>query len=377
MKPLSQTVACIVPSATLSISERAARMRSEGVDVISLSIGEPDFGTPPHIRRACIEAIERGETHYAPSRGLPELVRAVAARVAEVTGNPVEPEGVIITAGAKDAIRQACQAILNPGDGAIIFDPSWVSYDPCVRMAGGRPVHIRLCDDRFQPDDRLLEAVGPDTKLIIVNTPSNPAGTVLDDDALRLIRDCCIDHDLYAISDEIYDRLIYGREHRSPASLDGMADRTVLVNGFSKAYAMTGWRLGYAAGPPEIISQMLKIQQHSVTSPVTFAMWGGVAALEGDQTCVEEMRNEFDRRRRLLLPALRDLGFRCAPAEGAFYAYVHVGGDEIVEAERWLNEAAVAVTPGSAFGTPGWLRVSYAASYSRIQEAIGRIRAIC
>jgi len=377
MKPLSQTVACIVPSATLAIADQAARMRNQGVDVVSLSIGEPDFETPAHIRQACIDAIRRGETHYAPSRGIPGLVKAVAHRVASDTGLPVGEDGVIITAGAKDAIRQACQALLNPGDEAVIFDPSWVSYDPCVRMAEGCPVHVPLSEETFQPDDRLLEAVGPATKLLVINSPSNPSGAVLDDAALALLRDCATDHDLYVISDEIYDRLIYGRTHRSIASLEGMAERTVLVNGFSKAYAMTGWRLGYAAGPPAIISQLLKLQQHSTSSPVTFAMWGGVAALEGDQQCVEEMRTEFDRRRRFLLSALNAIGYRCAPAEGAFYAYVQVGGDDVAAAERWLHEAKVAVTPGTAFGTPGWIRISYAASLNRLREAMERIAAIC
>ncbi|WP_292519268.1 pyridoxal phosphate-dependent aminotransferase [Methanoculleus sp.] len=373
MKGLSDKVAAIAPSATIEISNAAKRMAAEGVDVISLSIGEPDFDTPEHIKDACIEALSRGETHYAPSAGIPALTAAIAEKLTRENGVPVKPDEVIVTCGAKDAIYEAMEAVLNPGDEVLILDPSWVSYEPCARLAGATARHHPLSPETFQVDDTLLDAVGPRTKLIVVNSPSNPSGAVLNTDSLRLIADICRDHDLYALSDEIYEKLVYGKEHVSLASLPDMAERTITINGFSKAYAMTGWRIGYAAAPRPIVRQMEKVQQHTISHPTTFAMFGAVAALEGLQDCVESMRREFERRRDYLVPALRDLGYTTAPADGAFYAYVNVDGDDMAIARSWLRDAHVAVTPGTAFGTPGWLRLSYATSMKNLKEAVERI----
>ncbi len=373
MRGLSEKIAAIAPSATIEISNAAKRMAQEGVDVISLSIGEPDFDTPAHIKDACIEALRRGETHYAPSTGIPALTKAIAEKLNRENGIPAKPDEVIVTCGAKDAIYEAMEAVLNPGDEVLILDPSWVSYEPCARLAGAAARHHALSTETFQVDDSLLEAVGARTKMIVVNTPSNPSGAVLNGASLRLIADICRDHDLYALSDEIYEKLVYGEEHISLASLPEMAERTITVNGFSKAYAMTGWRIGYAAAPRPILRQMEKVQQHTISSPTTFAMVGAVAALEGPQDCVESMRREFERRRDYLIPALRDLGYATAPADGAFYAYVKVEGDDMAIARSWLRDAHVAVTPGTAFGTPGWLRLSYATSMKNLKEAVGRI----
>jgi aspartate aminotransferase len=373
MRGLSEKIAAIAPSATIEISNAAKRMAQEGVDVISLSIGEPDFDTPAHIKDACIEALRRGETHYAPSTGIPALTKAIAEKLNRENGIPAKPDEVIVTCGAKDAIYEAMEAVLNPGDEVLILDPSWVSYEPCARLAGAAARHHALSTETFQVDDSLLEAVGARTKMIVVNTPSNPSGAVLNGASLRLIADICRDHDLYALSDEIYEKLVYGEEHISLASLPEMAERTITINGFSKAYAMTGWRIGYAAAPRPILRQMEKVQQHTISSPTTFAMVGAVAALEGPQDCVESMRREFERRRDYLIPALRDLGYATAPADGAFYAYVRVEGDDMAIARSWLRDAHVAVTPGTAFGTPGWLRLSYATSMKNLKEAVGRI----
>jgi len=373
MRGLSEKIAAIAPSATIEISNAAKRMAQEGVDVISLSIGEPDFDTPAHIKDACIEALRRGETHYAPSTGIPALTKAIAEKLNRENGIPAKPDEVIVTCGAKDAIYEAMEAVLNPGDEVLILDPSWVSYEPCARLAGAAARHHALSTETFQVDDSLLEAVGARTKMIVVNTPSNPSGAVLNGASLRLIADICRDHDLYALSDEIYEKLVYGEEHISLASLPEMAERTITVNGFSKAYAMTGWRIGYAAAPRPILRQMEKVQQHTISSPTTFAMVGAVAALEGPQDCVESMRREFERRRDYLIPALRDLGYATAPADGAFYAYVRVEGDDMAIARSWLRDAHVAVTPGTAFGTPGWLRLSYATSMKNLKDAVGRI----
>ncbi len=374
MRPLSQKIASVVESATIAISNKAKKMQREGIDVISLSIGEPDFATPRHITDACIDALERGETHYTPSNGIPELLGAISEKITKENHFPCTPQQVIVSCGAKDAIYEAMEAVLNPGDETIVLTPAWVSYEPCVQIAGGNVVKHAINPKTFQLDDSLLERVNARTKLIVVNSPSNPTGAVFDRNSLQLVADLCTDYDLYALSDEIYEKMVYGREHISLAAIGDMAQRTITVNGFSKAYAMTGWRLGYAVAPIEIIREMSKVQQHSVSQAATFAMWGGVAALKGDQSCVEQMRMEFDRRRKYVLSELNLMGHQTAPADGAFYAFVKVPGDDMEVASRWLEKGHVAVTPGSAFYAPGWIRLSYATSMEKLKEAMGRIR---
>ncbi|KUG20015.1 MAG: pyridoxal phosphate-dependent aminotransferase [Methanomicrobiaceae archaeon] len=376
MRGLSGKIAGLAPSATIEIADAAKRMAQEGFDVISLSIGEPDFDTPAHIRDACIDALRRGETHYAPSAGIPALRAAIAEKITRENGFAAGEEEVIVTCGAKNAISEAMEAALNPRDEVVLLDPCWVSYEPAVQIAGGRVRHHPVDPETFQIDDSLLEAITPDTRMIVVNSPSNPSGAVLDERSYRLVADICQDHDLIALSDEIYEKLVYGREHLSLAAFSDMAERTITVNGFSKAYAMTGWRLGYAVAPVRIIRQMNKVQQHTVSHPTTFAMWGGVAALKGDQACVEAMRLEFERRRDYVVEALHGMGYETAPADGAFYAFVKVEGDDLETGRRWLREAHVAVTPGSAFSAPGWLRISYATSLENLREAIRRIAAV-
>ncbi|MCE5297635.1 MAG: pyridoxal phosphate-dependent aminotransferase [Methanoregulaceae archaeon] len=376
MRGLSSIITGIAPSATLEISDKARQLQQQGLDVISLSIGEPDFDTPAHIKDACIQALMRGETHYVPSNGIPELVSAIAGKTEKENKIPCTPGQVIVTCGAKDAIYDAMAAVLNPGDEVIILDPSWVSYEPCVRMAGGRPVHHLLDTRTFQLDDSVLEKVTQKTRMVIVNSPSNPSGAVLDKSSLGVVADMCEDYDLLSLSDEIYEKLIYGKKHIALASIGDMAQRTITVNGFSKAYAMTGWRLGWAVAPQMIINQMSKVQQHSISHPTTFAMYGGVAALTSDQSCVETMRKEFNRRRDYLVQELLLMGHEVAPADGAFYAYVKTGGDDLATARIWLEKGQVAVTPGSAFNTPGWQRISYATSMERLHDAVIRIRSL-
>jgi len=375
MKEISEKIAAIPPSATIAIADKAREMKASGIDVISLSIGEPDFDTPAHITDACIAALRGGKTHYAPSQGIPELLDAIAAKAWNENAIPASRENVIVTCGAKDAIHQACEAVLNPGEEVLIIDPSWVSYEPAVIIAGGKPVHHSLSLKTFQLDDTLLERVSQKTKMVVFSSPSNPTGSVLNERSLRLIRDLCVDYDIFALSDEIYEKLIYGKTHQSLASLDGMAERTITVNGFSKAYAMTGWRVGYAVAPPQILRQMIRVQQHTVSHPATFAMYGALAAITGDQSCVEQMRSEFAKRREYVLESLEEMGFRTAPADGAFYAFLQVEGDDMDIAEGWLSQAHVAVTPGTAFCAPGWLRLSYAASMDVLKVAMERIAA--
>jgi aspartate aminotransferase len=376
MKPLSEKIARVAPSATLAISDKAKKMQRDGIDVISLSIGEPDFDTPGHIRDACIDALNRGETHYAPSNGIPELLNAISKKITGENHFSCSPEQVIVTCGAKNAIYEAMEAVLNPGDETILLTPAWVSYEPCVQIAGGKIVKHPVNTKTFQLDDSLLERVNDKTKMIVVNSPSNPSGAVFNLKSMKLIADICQDKNVYAMSDEIYENLVYGRKHISLAAIDDMAQRTITVNGFSKSYAMTGWRLGYAVAPEDIIRQMSKVQQHSVSQAATFAMWGAVAALEGDQRCVREMRDEFDRRRKYMISELNRMGYETAPADGAFYAFVQVPGDDLKIADRWLVEGHVATTPGSAFDAPGWIRLSYAASMEKLVEAMQRIRSV-
>ena len=376
MKQLSEKIAAVAPSATLVISDKAKKMQREGIDIISLSIGEPDFDTPRHIKDACIDALNRGETHYAPSNGIPELISAISEKITRENHFSCSPEHVIVTCGAKDAIYDAMEAVLNPGDETILLTPAWVSYEPCVQIAGGKVVKHAINVKTFQLDDSLLERVTAKTKMIVVNSPSNPSGAVFDIKSMKLVADLCTDYDIYAMSDEIYEKMVYGKEHISLAAIGDMAQRTITINGFSKAYAMTGWRLGYAVAPKEIIAEMSKVQQHSISQVTTFAMWGGVAALTGDQSCVEEMRKEFDRRRKYVISELNLMGYETAPADGAFYAFVKIAGDDMEVATRWLEKGHVAATPGSAFYAPGWIRLSYATSMERLKEAMERIRRV-
>ena len=372
MRPLSSKIANIAPSATMSIAAQAKALQAKGIDVISLSLGEPDFDTPVHITDAAILALRDGKTHYAPGRGIPELLSAIAEKTNNENNIPCTPENVIVTCGAKSAIHESCEAVLNPGDEAIILDPSWVSYEPCVQIAGGKPVHVPL-GKNFQPDEKLAEAITKKTRMIIVNSPSNPSGSVLEKQSLKMIADLCIDHDLIALSDEIYEKLIYGKVHHSLGAFPDMGERTITVNGFSKAYAMTGWRLGYAIAPAPILKQMDTLQQHTTSQATTFAMYGGVAAITGSQSCVTEMRDEFERRKKRVVLGLLDIGLETAPADGAFYTFIKVGDDDMAVTSTWLEKGRVAVTPGSAFNAPGWVRMSYAASQEQLDKAIERI----
>jgi aspartate aminotransferase len=376
MRQLSEKISEIAPSATLEISDKAKKMQRKGIDVISLSIGEPDFDTPQHIKDACIDALKRGETHYAPSNGIPELLGAISEKITKENGFSCKPEQVIVACGAKDAIYETMEAVLNPGDEVILPTPAWVSYEPCVQIAGGKVVFHPVNSRTFQLDDSILERVNAKTKMIVINSPSNPSGAVFDKKSMNLVADLCQDNDLYAMSDEIYEKLIYGKEHISLAGIGDVAERTITINGFSKAYAMTGWRLGYAVAPVEIIRQMSKVQQHSVSQATTFSMWGAVAALTGDQGCVEMMRQEFDRRRKYIIAELKGMGYETAPADGAFYAFVKVTGDDMEIATRWLEQGHVAATPGTAFYAPGWIRLSYAVSIDTLKEAMQRIRSV-
>ncbi len=367
----------IAESATLRISNLASELRSQGKDVISFSLGEPDFTTPSHIIDAAKASLDRGETHYTPSPGIPELRKAVAEKLRTENSIEANPGNIIITPGAKQAIFEVMLSVLQEGDEAILFDPAWVSYDPCIKLAGAKTIWAPTSHrDGFSPDNP-GEYITPRTKLIIINSPCNPTGGVYSKETLKEIADYAVDNNILVLSDEIYEKIIYDKEHISIGSLEGMQDLTITVNGFSKAYAMTGWRLGYVSAPKEIYEQMLKLHSHSVSQATSFVQYAGIAALRGDQSPVVSMVEEFKSRRDLLVSGLNKLGITCPKPDGAFYAFSDVseyGNGESV-AELLLNKAFVAATPGSAFGAAGadYIRISYATSQERIEEALRRI----
>lgn len=375
---VSMRMASIQESTTLKISAMAKRLAADGQDIIDMGVGEPDFDTPRHIVEAGCSSIRMGETHYAPTAGIPELRRIIADKLCWENQLSVTADDVAVTPGAKMAVFAAIQALLDEGEECLLIGPSWVSYEPCVAFAGGK-VAWGAVDEDFMPLN-LAEGITPKTRLVIVNSPSNPTGAVFDRRVLEEIRDLAVDHNLYAISDEIYEKIIYDRQHISLGSLPGMEDRTVTINGFSKAYAMTGWRLGYMAGPREIMKWVTRLLSHSVSQATTFVQRAGIAAMQGPQHEVAAMVAEFKARRDLLIEGLNDLGIPCSMPGGAFYAFPNVselgGGDAFTG--RLLKDAMIAATPGSAFGPGGadYVRLSYATSQPRIKQALERIEMI-
>ncbi|MCX6674116.1 MAG: pyridoxal phosphate-dependent aminotransferase [Methanothrix sp.] len=375
---VSVRMASIHESTTLKISAMAKKLAAGGLDIIDMGVGEPDFDTPKHIVEAGCSSIRMGETHYAPTAGILELRRAIAEKLFRENLLPAAADDVIVTPGAKMAVFAAIQALLQEGDECVLIGPSWVSYEPCVAFAGAGVAWGKV-DDNFMPLD-LAENINSKTKLIIVNSPSNPTGSVFDRKVLEEIRDLSVDHNIFVISDEIYEKIIYDHEHISIGSMPGMEDKTVTINGFSKAYAMTGWRLGYLTGPKEIMKWVTRLLSHSVSQATTFVQRAGVAAMQGPQDEVVSMVAEFRARRDLLVAGLKDLGMPCNIPGGAFYVFPDVsefgGGDAFTD--RLLKDALIAATPGSAFGPGGanYVRLSYAASQSRIKQALQRIEMI-
>jgi aspartate aminotransferase len=379
---VAERVTQLRPSPTLAVSDRVRALREQGLDVIDLGGGDPDFPTPEHICRAAAEAMLRGETHYVASAGIPALRRAIARKLREDNAIEVDPEQIVVTPGGKAALFVSILALVGPGDDVVMFDPGWVSYEPMVTIAGARCRHVPLDPaENYRISKEAIEAqLTPATRLLIVNSPNNPTGRVLTEAELAVIAEVAQERDLLVISDEIYEKIVYdGHRHYSLASLPGMADRTLTVNGFSKAYAMTGWRLGYVAGPAPLIKQIMKVHSHSATCATSFAQWGAVAALEGPQDFIGQMVSAWDRRRCLITERLNQIpGFRCPLPEGAFYAFPDVSGTGLSGQEvaaRLIEEARVGVTPGDAFGEvgAGCIRLSFAESDDKIEAALDRI----
>ncbi len=383
---ISKRVAGIQPSATVAVSDKARAMAAQGLDVINLGGGDPDFGTPSHIVNAALDAIRQGYTHYVSSAGIKGIRRAIADKLREENGLEFDPDAeIMVTPGAKLALFAAIMATVEEGDEVLILDPAWVSYVPCVQLAGGVAVHVSLSvEDNFHVTEaKLREKVTPRSKLLIVNSPNNPTGRVLTREELEAIAKVALENDLLVLSDEIYEKILYdGHQHISIGSLPDMLDRTIVINGFSKAYAMTGWRLGYVAAKGLLAKEILKVQQHSATCASSFIQYAGIAALTGPQDVVSQMVEEYRKRRDLITAGLNSLpGISCHQPEGAFYAFPNIsatGMSSIEFADMLLSKARVAVTPGIAFGDSGegHVRLSFANSTPLIQEAIERMREV-
>ncbi len=353
----------------------------DGERIISLGVGEPDFSTPWHICEAALEAMKKGHTRYTPSAGFPELKRAVARNIESLYGVRYDPDSeIIITVGSSQAMDLAFRTLLDPGDEVVMPDPYYICYPPCVTMAHGVPVAVpTTAGNGFKLEAEQLEAgITSRTKAVLFGYPANPTGTEMTREELSDIARVVEKHDLLVISDEIYSRLTYGVEHTCFSSLPGMKERTVLLDGFSKAYAMTGWRLGYAAGPEDIISAITKVHQNTMLSPANMAQWAAIEALENGEKDVQEMLGEYRRRREVIVQGLNDIGLRCHEPMGAFYAFPSVeitglsSGDFM---EKLLLEEKVVVMPGDLFGKQGegFVRCCYAASMTDIEEALERM----
>jgi aminotransferase len=374
---VSERIATVPPSGIRRFFDIAATME----DVISLGIGEPDFDTPQPLVAAGIEALERGETHYTSNSGLMELRRAIARHLDATYGQTYNPASeILITVGVSEALYLAFAATLDPGDKVIIPEPCFVSYAPEVTFAGGVPVLVPTrAENGWQVTAEDIEAaVSERTKAVLLGYPNNPTGAVMSRERLNEIATVIKRHDLLVISDELYDQLVYGTEHVCFPSLPGMYSRTILLMGFSKAYAMTGWRIGYAAGPAEILGMMRRVHQYTIMCAPTVSQYAALAALEEGAPFVEEMHAEYDRRRRLIVDGLNEIGLTCVEPRGAFYAFPSIavtGMEENEFAEQLLKEEKVALIPGSAFGQAGrgHVRCSYATAYEQIEEALERL----
>jgi len=378
--PLSKKIVEIKPSGIRKFFDIVTEMNDP--EVISLGVGEPDFDTPWHIREEGIYSLERGRTFYTSNSGLMDLRREIDHYLTRKCGVSYDPaHEIILTVGGSEAIDIALRAMLDPGDEVLIPQPSYVSYEPCAILADGVPVIIQLKEENdFRlTKEEVLAAITDKTKVLILPFPNNPTGSVLRREDLEGIAQVCIEHDIFVLSDEIYAELTYGdAKHVTIASLPGMRERTILINGFSKAYAMTGWRLGYACGPVEIISQMVKIHQFAIMCAPTTSQYAAVEALKNGDDDVEKMRQSYDQRRRFLVKTFRDMGLECFEPFGAFYIFPSIkslGMTSEEFAEELLKEEKVAVVPGTAFGDcgEGFLRISYAYSLEELKVATGRI----
>jgi len=376
--PLSNTIKDIKPSGIRKFFDIVSEMK----DAISLGVGEPDFDTPWHIREEGIYSLERGKTFYTSNTGLKELrveISKYLERKINVTYDPLSE--IIVTVGGSEAIDLAFRAMLDPGDEVLVPQPSYVSYVPCVELTHGVPVTINLKEEnQFRlTKEELLESITDKTKMLVLPFPNNPTGAIMEKKDLEDIAKICVEKDIYVLSDEIYSELTYGTDHVSIASFPGMIDRTIVINGFSKGFAMTGWRLGYAAGPKVIMEQMLKIHQYAIMCAPTMSQYAAVDALQHGEKDVQMMRESYNQRRRFLMNAFKEMGLECFEPFGAFYVFPNIKKYGLTSEEfatRLLKEEKVAVVPGTAFGDcgEGFLRISYAYSLDNLKLALDRVK---
>lgn len=374
---LSDSVKSIEPSGIRKFFDLANEI--EGV--ISLGVGEPDFVTPWHIRNEGIYSLEKGKTHYTANAGFVELRNEISNYIERRTGVRYSPKSeILVTVGGSEAIDLAIRSLVNPGDEVLIPEPSFVCYKPCTILAGGVPVPIvTKVEDRFKlTAQQLKDAITPKTKLLILPYPNNPTGGIMTKSDLEAIAEVLKGTNIMVLTDEIYAELTYGRIHTSVISIDGMAERTIYVNGFSKAYAMTGWRLGYVAAPEALMKQMLKIHQYAIMSSPTISQYAAIEALKKGDEDIQKMREEYDYRRRVIVDGFRNLGLSCFEPEGAFYVFPDIRSTNMTSTEfceKLLYQEKVAVVPGTAFGESGegFIRCSYAYSIANINEALTRI----
>lgn len=378
---LAARVQQVTPSMTLAISAKAKAMQAEGIDVCSFSAGEPDFDTPEHIRAAAKQALDEGKTRYGPAAGEPRLRSAIANKLRTENKLPYDAKNIIVTNGGKHSLYALMMIAIEPGDEVLIPAPYWVSYPEMVKLAGGTPVIMPTTAEsgyKITPE-QLQQAITPNTKLLVFNSPSNPTGMVYSPDEIRALAAVILANDIWVVADEIYEKILYdGAEHLSMGAVsDAMFARTIVSNGFAKAYAMTGWRLGYLAGPVELIKAANTLQSQSTSNVCTFAQYGAIAALESSQDCVETMRQAFAKRRTAIIDLINAIpGLTCVTPEGAFYLFVNISKTGLASLDfcnRLLNEKYVATIPGVAFGVDNGIRISYATDMATIEKGIERL----
>lgn len=392
-KKLSEKGLKISPSVTLEITAKAKAMKAEGIDVVSFGAGEPDFNTPENIIAEGIKSIKEGKTRYTPASGIIELKEAICNKLKRDNGLTYSPSNIIISSGAKHSIYNSLMAITNPGDEIIISVPYWVSYPELIKLAGGVPVMIKTKEEngfKYTVED-LNSVMTENTKAIILNSPNNPTGTFYTSEELKKIADWAVKNEVFIISDEIYEKLVYdGDKHVSIASLnDDIKDLTIVINGMSKAYAMTGWRIGYAAANAEIIKIMSNVQSHTTSNPCSISQYASVEGLLGNQDSVEKMKVHFEERRNVMVEMVNNInGLSCRKPKGAFYVMVNLTGikgktikgmkieSSLDFAKLLLDEGKVAVIPGIGFGDDNYIRLSYATSMENIKEGLTRIKNI-
>jgi len=378
---LSERVKKVSPSATLSLNARVKELLRKGEEIINLSVGEPDFPTPDRIKEEGIKAIKDNFTGYTPPPGIPELREAISEKFLRENGIDYKVEEIMVTCGAKDALYILFQSILNPGDEVIIFSPYWVSYPEQVKLAGGNPVVIATGEDHFPDLEQLERSITPRARAIILNSPCNPSGRVFPQELVEKITELCIAKDVYLVSDEIYEKIIFTGKSLSPASLSPSAKKiTLTINGVSKTYSMTGWRIGYVAGSKEIIQAMSRIQSQSVSCPSSISQKAALEALKGGEKEVLEMVSAFKKRKEFIEDSLNKLPFlTLSPIEGTFYAFPRVTYKNMNSQDfsfYLLDRAKVAVVPGKPFGKEGYIRLSFATSMDNLRKALQRMEEI-